>query len=75
MGGPVAGGHVAAVAEQDLVQVVALPVGVEDRLDARVELGGPVRDRVGGGADAVGEPVENWTCSAGSRSSLERKYR
>jgi hypothetical protein len=46
---------VAAVAEQDLVQVVALLVAVEDRLDARVELRGPVRDWAGGGADAVGE--------------------
>ena len=55
MGGPVAGGHVAAVAKQDLVQVVALLVAVEDRLDARVELCGPVRDCVGSGADAVGE--------------------
>jgi hypothetical protein len=62
---------VAAVPKQDLVQVVALLVAVEDRLDARVELGGPVRDWVGGGADAV----ENWSCSAISRSSLERKYR
>jgi len=43
VGGPVAGGHLTAVAEQYLVQVVALLVAVEDRLDARVELGGPVR--------------------------------
>jgi hypothetical protein len=57
MGGPVAGGHVAAVAKQDLVQIVALLVAVEDRIDARVELCGPVRDWVGGGADAVSEFV------------------
>jgi Na+/melibiose symporter-like transporter len=44
---------VAAGAEQDLVQVVALVVAVEDRLDARVELRGPVRDRVGVGRNLV----------------------
>jgi hypothetical protein len=42
MGRPVAGGHVAGVLKQDLMEVVALVVAVENRLNARVELAGPV---------------------------------
>jgi alpha-D-ribose 1-methylphosphonate 5-triphosphate diphosphatase len=55
VGGPMAGRHVAAVVEQDLVQVVALGEAVKHHLDTCVELGGPVFDRVGGGADALGQ--------------------
>lgn len=55
MGRTVAGGHVAGVLKQDLVQVVALVVTVEDHLDARVELAWPVPGQVGRGADALGE--------------------
>jgi hypothetical protein len=45
----------AGVLKQDLVQVVSLLVAVEDRLDARVELAGPVPGQVRRGADALGE--------------------
>jgi MFS family permease len=58
---------VAAVAEQDLVQVVALLVAVEDRLDARVELGRPVPDRVGGGG-SLADAVDRRTILLGAQS-------